>query len=71
MERESSGLSELQKLLNEEAMLSNTGHSNSEERKKIHTIIRLKRTNQPRCFGQDDCATVTLSMCPWRMDCGT
>jgi hypothetical protein len=71
MERGLVRLTELQKLLNEEAMLSNTGRGDSEERKKIHTMIRLKRTNQPRCFGQDDCATVTLSTCPWRMDCGS
>ena len=71
MERESTGLSELQKLLNEEAMLSNTGRGDSEERKQVHTLIRLLRTDQPVCFGHDDCSTVFLSVCPWRMDCGT
>lgn len=71
MERESAGLSELQRLLNEEAMLSNTGRSDSEERKQLHTIIRLKRTVKPVCFGYDDCSTTMLSTCAWRMDCGS
>ena len=65
-------MSELQKLLDEEAALSNTGRSDSEERKKIHTIIRLMRdeTQRPDCFGDDDCSTYMLSICPWRIDCG-
>lgn len=71
MERGLVRLRELQKLLNEEALLSNSGQGDSEERKKIHTLIRLKRTDQPSCFGHDDCGSVTLSMCAWRMDCGS
>jgi hypothetical protein len=64
-------MSELQELLNQEAMLSNTGYADSEERKKIHTIIRLKRPAPPPvCFGLDDCSTMMLARCPWRMDCG-
>ena len=65
-------MSELQKLLDREAELSNTGQGDSEERKKIHTLIRLMRneTQQPDCFGDDDCSTNILSQCPWRIDCG-
>lgn len=60
-----------QELLNEEAQLSNTGRGDSEERMKLHTLIRLKRgSEQPVCFGEDDCSTNMLSMCPWRIDCG-
>ncbi len=72
MERESVRLS-IQDLLDEEAELSNTGRSDSEERMKIHTLIRLRRdeTSRPFCFGEDDCSTRILSMCPWRIDCGT
>lgn len=66
-------MSTIQDLLNQEAFYANNGMADSEERKKIHTMIRLKRDDQwrPTCFGQDDCSTVTLSQCPWRMDCGT
>jgi hypothetical protein len=61
----------LQDWLNREAQLSNAGKGNSEERMKIHTLIRLKRgSEQPVCFGHDDCSTLMLSTCPWRMDCG-
>lgn len=65
-------MSNLQDLLNREAALSNSGRSNSLERQEIHTIIRLKRDNPaPLCFGEDDCSTLVLSTCPWRIDCGT
>lgn len=60
----------LQDLLNHEAKLSNAGRGDSDERQQLLTVIRLKRTNQPVCFGQDDCSTNMLSQCPWRMDCG-
>jgi hypothetical protein len=65
-------MTKLQDLLDEEARLANNGHDDSEERKQIHTIIRLKRSEfpQPHCFGEDDCSTLMLSRCPWRMDCG-
>jgi hypothetical protein len=64
---------ELQTLLNQEALLCNTGLGDSKERAALHTLIRLSRDeqNRPSCFGEDDCSTHTLSMCPWRMDCGT
>lgn len=63
---------DLQTLLNQEALLSNTGQGLSEARQKIHTLIRLMRdeTHRPGCFGDDDCSTLMLSRCPWRMDCG-
>jgi hypothetical protein len=60
----------LQDLLNQEATLCNIGQGESEERKQIHTLIRLKRTDCPPCFGEDDCSTLMLSTCPWRIDCG-
>ena len=61
----------LQDLLNQEAALSNQGKGSSDERMQIHTLIRLKRGSvQPVCFGHDDCSTLMLSRCPWRMDCG-
>ena len=71
MEREPVRLS-IQDLLDEEAWLSNNGQGDSEERMKIHTMIRLRRDEnaRPFCFGEDDCSTRILSMCPWRMDCG-
>ena len=63
-------MSTLQDLLDQEARLSNTGKGDSEERKKILTIIRLKRiAPPPTCFGDDDCSIMMLSRCPWRMDC--
>lgn len=64
-------MTDLQKLLDKEAFLSNKGKGSSEERQKILTVIRLKRPGTaPVCFGEDDCSTHMLSMCPWRMDCG-
>jgi len=65
-------MSHIQELLNREAILANEGKADSEERKQIHTMIRLKRFNPaPACFGDDDCSTSVLSQCPWRIDCGT
>jgi hypothetical protein len=62
----------IQELLNQEAILSNEGKADSEERKQIHTMIRLERANPPpTCFGYDDCSTSVLSQCPWRIDCGS
>lgn len=66
-------MTEMQALLNEEAFYANNGRGDSEERKQLHTLIRLKRSDlpPPPCFGHDDCSTLMLSTCPWRMDCGT
>jgi hypothetical protein len=65
-------MSTLQELLNKEAQLSNAGKGDSQERQDILKNIRIIRKNmhQPLCFGQDDCSTNMLSVCPWRMDCG-
>ena len=65
-------MSDMQDLLNQEATLCNTGKGDSDERKQIHTLIRLKRKDPaPPCLGHDDCSTLVLSTCPWRIDCGT
>ena len=66
-------MSHIQDLLNKEAQLSNTGKGDSEERKQLHTAIRLMRDEKyrPVCFGEDNCSTLLLSTCPWRMDCGS
>ena len=63
----------MQDLLNQEAFYSNNGQETSDERMQIHTLIRLKRDDQfkPPCFGEDDCSTLILSSCPWRMDCAS
>jgi hypothetical protein len=62
----------IQELLDQEAELSNAGQSKSEERMKIHTMIRLARSSpSPVCFGEDDCSALMLSHCPWRIDCGS
>jgi hypothetical protein len=65
-------MTKLQDLLDQEALLANTGLGDSKQRKHLHTVIRLKRSEftQPACFGEDDCSTIMLSQCPWRMDCG-
>ena len=64
-------MSDIQELLDREAALGNEGKGNSEECMKIHTLIRLKRIAPPPvCFGDDDCSTMMLSRCPWRIDCG-
>lgn len=61
----------IQDLLDQEARLSNEGKGDSDERQKIHTVIRLMRSGPPpNCFGHDDCSIGELSQCPWRMDCG-
>jgi hypothetical protein len=66
-------MTHLQSLLNREATLSNDGKGDCEERQQILTAIRLIRDDSqiPVCFGEDDCSTRMLSICPWRFDCGT
>lgn len=63
---------DIQDLLDKEAALSNSGKSDSPERQELLTMIRLRRdeTKRPGCFGLDDCSTMLLMRCPWRMDCG-
>lgn len=64
-------MTEIQRLLNHEALLSNTGKGDSEERKAVHRqIIAMRGTDKPDCHGHDDCSTLILSMCPFRVDCG-
>jgi hypothetical protein len=64
-------MSEIQQLLNAEAKLGNAGKSNSPDRMAILTkIVALRGTEAPSCHGHDDCSTLILSMCPWRIDCG-
>lgn len=65
-------MSKMQDMLNREARLSNAGKGDSPERQELLTMIRLTRDEQwrPPCFGEDDCSTLQLSKCPWRMDCG-
>ena len=59
----------IQKLLDEEARLSNAGLSDKPEMQKILEEIRLLRGPAPRCLGEDDCSSMCLSTCTWRMDC--
>ena len=57
-------MTELQKLLDKEATLSN---------RRYHILQQIKSmrgTEPPHCWGLDDCSTLTLSQCPWRIDCG-
>lgn len=63
---------DIQDLLDREASLSNAGKGDSPERQELLTMIRLHRddTKRPACFGLDDCSTMLLMRCPWRMDCG-
>lgn len=61
----------IQELLDQEAKLSNDGHGNSEFRIIIHEEIKSRRgQDAPPCWGEDDCSTLTLMRCPWRIDCG-
>lgn len=66
-------MNHLQNLLDQEATLANEGKADSEERQKILTAIRLMRDEsmRPDCFGDYDCSTYMLSICPWRNECGT
>lgn len=54
---------EIQALLDKEATLGN-------RRILIHKQIKAMRGKVPRaCWGTDDCSTIVLMHCPWRMDC--
>ena len=66
-------MNRIQELLNEEAKMSNKGMDKEHPfRKIILTEIRqLRGTVPPHCFGEDDCSTMMLVRCPWRMDCGS
>ena len=55
---------DLQQLLDEEAQLAN-------KRYAVHQLIKQQRGNDPPvCWGEDDCSTLILMRCPWRIDCG-
>lgn len=61
----------IQELLDKEAALSNAGQHNCCERYTILDEIRaLRGTPPPACWGHDDCTSLILSRCPWRIDCG-
>jgi hypothetical protein len=39
-------------------------------RARVITCILANRVNRPPCHGEDDCSSLCLSVCPWRIDCG-
>lgn len=65
-------MNRIQDLLDQEAALSNSGLKNDHLFKKIiiEEIKSLRGSLAPSCFGEDDCSTAILSVCPWRIDCG-
>ena len=54
----------LQELLDESARLSNAKYLVDEEIKK------RRGESSPPCWKHDDCSTLMLMTCPWRIDCG-
>lgn len=54
---------DIQDLLDKEAKLGN------ERYEVVQQIKRLRGDQPPVCWGQDDCSTLILMRCPWRMDC--
>jgi hypothetical protein len=55
---------DIQELLDLEAQLANTRYT-------VHQVIKeLRGKDHPPCWGEDDCSTLILSRCPWRIDCG-
>jgi hypothetical protein len=62
-------ISYIQKLLDKEANMANSGQDN-DFRKIIHIEIKqLRGSISPDCWGEDDCSTNILMRCPWRIDC--
>lgn len=69
----------IQTLLDAQAQLKNSLYMDEEDRKKqiidteamIVRQIEVLRGPAPECYGEDDCGTLILSMCPWRMTCGS
>jgi hypothetical protein len=60
-------MTDIQRLLDEEANLKNSG----KDAVHVEKLIReLRNPESPCCFGEDDCSSWMLSHCPWRMDCG-
>ena len=63
-------MTKIQTLLDLEATLSNTGKKDSDEYRQAHIQIKELRGNEaPVCWGEDDCSTMILMRCPWRIDC--
>ena len=75
------GSTVIQVLLDTEAGISNTiskhgiqGEAETELktiRATIHRQIECLRGPAPSCYGEDDCSRTILSMCRWRMTCGS
>lgn len=63
----------IQTLLNAEATIANSKPDayDKKVRKQIHIQIEALRGPAPGCYGEDDCSTLMLSICPWRMTCGS
>lgn len=53
----------LQSLLDQEAELANKRYYILEQ------IKELRGSTPPACWGEDDCSTMILMRCPWRIDC--
>ncbi len=61
---------QMQVMLDEQARLSNENKKETPEYIAVIQFIKDKRMQPaPRCWGEDDCSTHILSMCPWRIDC--
>ena len=64
----------LQMLLDAGAILGNSLHATDPDiltlQKRIQHCIELNRGKKPHCYGDDDCSSMILSTCPWRMSCG-
>lgn len=58
-------MSKIQELLDKEARLGN------ERLLVVDEIKQLRGTEPPPCWGEDDCSTMVLVRCPWRVDCGS
>ncbi len=54
----------LQELLDESARLGNAKWAVEKEIKK------RRGDTPPACWKHDDCSTMMLVRCPWRIDCG-
>ena len=67
----------IQVLLDAEAQIGNFIYHNKEAneleatRSMLHRQIECLRGPAPSCYGEDDCSTAVLSVCPWRMTCGS
>lgn len=65
-------MSRIQVLLGQEARLSNAGEKDDPAYAAAHQELKqLRGTIPPHCWGEDDCSTMILMRCPWRIDCGS